>query len=175
MKNFKIFGLITAFVVFLAGDSYAQNAGNGKMSYVNLSRIFDEYGKTKEYDAALEKKHNAYEQEHKDKLQKIKDAEGKLALLKEDEKNKLKGQIDKDQNDLVAFDRQKQTDLKRERDEKIREILGDIEKVVKDYAQKENYALILNDRVLIYGQETLDITNQVIKLLNDKNAPPAGK
>ena len=43
----------------------------------------------------------------------------------------------------------------------------EIEKVVSDFAKKENYALIYNDRVLTYGDKGFDITDQMIKLLND--------
>ena len=173
MKNLKVVVLIAVFLMFPFAQSYGQNVAAGiKIAYVDLSRIFDGYSKTKEYDAILEKKTKGYEQEHNDKLQKIRDAEGKLALLKEEEKNKLQTQIDKDKNDLLAFDRQRQTDLRKERDEKIKEILSEIEKVVKDFAEKENYSVILNDRILIYGGDSLNVTNPIIKLLNDKYTPP---
>lgn len=163
--------IFSAFLLLVGGFGYAQNAEGLKMAYVDLKLIFDAYAKTKEYDVALEKKHNVFQQEHNDKLQKIKDAEGKLALMKEEEKIKLLAQIDKDKADLLAFDRQKQTDLKKEYEEKTREILGDIEKVIKDLAVKENYTLIFNDRVLVYGADNLNLTNNVIKLLNDKHPP----
>ena len=169
MDKVKFF-LILFVSLFLVNSSFAESA-TGKIGFVNLSRIFDEYTKTKEYDALLEKKHSTFQEEHKEKLQNIKDAESKLSLMKESEKNKLQSQIEKDKNDLLAFDRQRQTDLKKERDEKVRDILSEIEKVVKDYASKENYSLILNDRVLIFGGDNLDITNQILKLLNEKYSP----
>ncbi len=172
MKYLKVICIVAAFVFCLAGNSFAQNAPALKIAYVDLTKVFDEYGKTKEFDAVLEKKQSGFEAEHKDKLQKIKDAEGKMAVLKEEERNKVQAQIDKDKADLLAFDREKATDLKKERDEKIKEILGDIEKTVKDYATKESYTYVLNDRVLIYGVDSLNITTQVIKLLNDKYSPP---
>ena len=172
MKGFKVFLVIGVAILFFVTSGYAQTAAGIKIAYVDLSRVFDEYSKTKDYDAALEKKQTEYEQEHRDRLQKIKDAEGKLAILKEEERNKLQAQIDKDKVDLLAFDRQKQTDLKKERDEKIREILSEIEKVVKDFSEKDGYSLILNDRVLIYGHDSLNVTSPIIKLLNDKYSPP---
>ena len=54
MKHFKVFGIVIAFVVLLVGQGYAQNAGL-KIAYVDLGRVFDEYSKTKEYDAVLTK------------------------------------------------------------------------------------------------------------------------
>ena len=56
--------------------------------------------------------------------------------------------------------------MTKQRDEKIREILLEIEKVVSDYAKQEKYDLILNDRVLIYGDDGLDISTKILELLN---------
>ena len=172
MRNLKILSMVfmSAFLTSVTSVSvFAQSLDGKKVGYVDLSKVFDEYGKTKEYDAILEKKHAEYEDARNKKLDKIREAQGKLALLKEEEKAKLQESIDKDKADLLEFDRQQQTDLKKQRDDKIREILLEIEKIVHDFAEKEKYALILNDRVLIYGDKTMDLTEKVLKLLNDTN------
>ncbi|MBU2258780.1 MAG: OmpH family outer membrane protein, partial [Candidatus Omnitrophica bacterium] len=36
----------------------------------------------------------------------------------------------------------------------------------KQYSEKEGYTLVFNDRVLIYQSKNLDITDEVIKILN---------
>jgi len=167
VKSLKVLSMVFVFAFFTTASVFAQSLDGKKVGYVDLSRIFDEYGKTKEYDAVLEKKHTEYEDARNKKLDKIREAQGKLALLKEDEKAKLQESIDKDKADLLEFDRQQQTDLKKQRDEKIREILLEIEKIVHDFAEKDKFALILNDRVLIYGDKTMDLTEKVLKLLND--------
>ena len=172
MKSLKVLSIVTMFVLSLSmGTVHAQSLDGKKVGYVDLSRIFDEYAKTKEYDAVLEKKHGEYEDTRSKKMDKIREAQGKLALLKEVEKAKLQESIEKDKADMLEFDRQQQTELKKQRDEKIREILLEIEKVVHDFAEKEKFALILNDRVLIYGEKTMDLTGKVLKLLNDSYAP----
>ena len=167
MRNLKILSIVFVFAFLTSVSVFAQSLDGKKVGYVDLSKVFDEYGKTKEYDAVLEKKHTEYEDARNKKLDKIREAQGKLALLKEEEKAKLQESIDKDKADLLEFDRQQQTDLKKQRDDKIREILLEIEKIVHDFAEKEKYALILNDRVLIYGDKTMDLTEKVLKLLND--------
>ena len=68
--------------------------------------------------------------------------------------------------DLLEFDRLKKTDLTKERNEKIREILLEIEKIVSDFAEKNGYSVILNDRVLIYGAPGYDVTEEILKVLN---------
>ncbi|HOW35614.1 MAG TPA: OmpH family outer membrane protein [Candidatus Omnitrophota bacterium] len=175
MNKVKIFIVMAAFVLFGALAAHAQEAAAGKIGYVTLGRVFDEYAKTKEYDAVLEKKTNDYQQELKAKVDKITEAEGKLALLKDAEKEKMQAQIEKDKADVMEFRRLRETDLRKERDDKIKEILLEIEKVVKEFAEQQKYALILNDRVLIFGSTELDRTNEIIKALNDKYPAAAPK
>ncbi len=153
-------------VVFLFGITRTFAEDKAKIGYVDLSRLFDEYYKTKEYDKVLEAEHKVYEQESKTKIDKLREEQGKLALLKEDQKKATQDEIDKMKNDLLEYDRQKKTDLTKERNEKIREILLEIEKIVSGYAEKNSYTVILNDRVLIYADKTLDLTEDVLKNLN---------
>ena len=52
----------------------------------------------------------------------------------------------------------------------MKEILTDIEASVKKYAEKEGYTMVFNDRVLIYQNKSLDITDEVIKILTAKGS-----
>ena len=137
-----------------------------KLGYMDLSKVFDNYAKTKEYDAMLEGKHSEYEKQRNEKIEKLKEAQNKLSILKEDEKAKVQAEIEQMRTDLMSFDQSAQTDLTKQRDEKIREILLEIEKTVSDYAKKENFDAILNDRVLIYGNQAMDVSEQILTTLN---------
>ena len=153
----------------------AQTLDGRKFGYMNLNKVFDEYTKTKEYDAVLEGESKSYEKERSEKVEKLKELQGKLDALKEDERNKQQAEIDKSIAELRDFDRQKKTDLTKRRDDKIREILLEIEKTVNDYAKKENYGLIVNYNALIYGDSaTYDVTDKVLQILNS-NYPPKKK
>lgn len=152
-------------VVFLATASFAQ-AQVKKIGYLDLSRIFDSYEKTKEYDNVLEEQYAQYEKERNIKVEKIQEKQGKLSLLKEDEKKKAEEEIQNMVSDLQEYDMAQRTDLTKKRDERIREILLEVEQIVSDYAKKEGYDVILNDRVLIYGSEGMDVTGKVLELLN---------
>ena len=165
MKFLRIL-VLSAILIFLTSAPAVFAADKDKIGYVDLSGLFDEYYKTKDYDKVLEAKSNDYEKDRNTKIEKIREAQGKLALLKEEEKNKLNDEIEKMKADLLEYDKQKKTDLTKERNEKIREILLEIEKVVSDYAQKNGYTIILNDRVLIYGEKSDDVTEPISKTLN---------
>ena len=158
--------IVSVFVLAItASGVYA--AEQGKIGYVDLSRLFDEYHKTKSYDKELELKHGELEKIGKEKIEKIKESESKLALLKEDQKSVLEEEITTLKEDAQDFVRQEQSNLTKERNEKIREILLEIEKIVSDYAEKENYQIILNDRVLIFGDPTKNLTEEILAILNE--------
>ncbi len=166
MKMIRAFMILVFLSLMVATGSYAVE--QGKIGYVDLSRLFDEYHKTKEYDKALESKHGELEKVGKEKIEKIRESEGKLALLKEDQRKKLEEEIDVMKGNAQEFVRQEQSSLTKERNEKIREILLEIEKKVSDFAEKENYDIILNDRVLIYGNPAKDLTEKILTILNEK-------
>lgn len=156
--------LIASFLVLTASSVFADDMG--KVAYVDLSRLFDEHNQTKAYDKELEAKQKDFEKEMNARVEKIKDSRGKLALLKEDKRAELEAEIEKEESALLEYRSQKTTTLTKERNEKIREILLEIEKVVSSYAEKEDYAMILNDRVLVYGDPNKNITESILKILN---------
>ena len=118
--------LAVIFGLALTTGVYAKDL---KIAYVDLSKIFDNYQKTKEYDTVLQKESDAFTQQREGMINKIRDAQGKLALLKEDEKQKLNADIDKQKADLIEFDKQKRAELAKKRDDKVREILLEIQKL----------------------------------------------
>lgn len=168
MKVKKILSCFMVFslCLFMAGGVYAAGKDSLKVGYADLSKLFDEYYKTKEFDKVLEEKHNGFVKERDAKIDKIKEAQGKVALLKEEEKAKVEKDIEQMKAELLEFDRQQKETLTQERNDKIREILLEIEKIVSDYAEKEGYTFILNDRVLIYGNKTVDVTQTILEKLN---------
>lgn len=139
-----------------------------KLGYVDLSILFDEYGKTKKYDEILEKKQVGYETEREKKVKEVKQIQDSMNLLTEKEKQSKESLLEKKVEGLRDFDRSQQQDLRKERDEKMKEILKDIEEAISEYAKAENFTLVFNDRVLVYQDNSLDITAQVLKILQKK-------
>jgi len=149
-------------IVALVGLAHAAD----KFAYVDLSKIFADYNKTKDYDKVLEKKEGVYETERTKKTDELKQMQEKLQLLSEAEKEAKTKELQEKFKSLQEFDRQQQTDLRKEQDEKMREILKDIEETVRKYAEKEGYTLVFNDRVLVYQTKSMDITDKIIGMLN---------
>ncbi len=164
MKAVKVLGLAVVFGVMTASMALAKDL---KIGYVDLSKVFDSYQKTKDYDAVLQKEGDAFQKQRDDMISQIRELQGKQALMKDKEKEKLQADIDKQKTALIGFDKEKRTELAKKRDEKVREILLEIQKIVEDVAKKEGYTYILNDKVLVYGDPDANMTERVLKALND--------
>jgi len=154
-------GVIFGLALFVGSAQAAD-----KLGYIDLSRTFSEYSKTKEYDKGLNDKEKAYTDERDKKVAEIKALQDKFNLLNDKEREAKKDEL---QTKIKAFqdsDRQKQEVLRKEQEEKMKEILKDIEEAVKKYSEKEGYTMIFNDRVLVYQNKALEITSQIIEALN---------
>ncbi len=161
-KAFVFTGALLIGVVLVFGRAEAAD----KFAYVDLSRTFSEYGKTKEFDKSLEEKQTTFEGERDKMVNELKKFEDKIKLLSDKEKESKQGEYEGKVKGLQEFDRQKSGDLRKEQDEKMKELLKDIEETVKEYAEKEGYTLVFNDRVLVYQSKNMDITDKIIEILN---------
>ncbi len=168
MKACKV-AIFTLFVsIFMFNCLPLASAEDNKIGYVNLSEAFDEYERTKQSDKSLGKKSEKNEKKRKklaDEVRKLKD---EMVLLSDKAKEKQQVAIDEKIMSLQQFVKDARDELKRERDEMLRDILVEINKVIQDYGKKNNYTAILNDRSLVYAKETIDITQDIIDILNKK-------
>jgi len=154
-------GVIIGLALFVGSAQAAD-----KFGYIDLSRTFSEYNKTKGYDKTLSDKEKTYTEERDKKVADLKAFQDKLTLLNDKEREAKAAELQAKVKDFQDYDRQKQDTLRKEQDVRMKEILKDIEEAVKKYSEKEGYTLVLNDRVLVYQTKSMDITSQVIAILN---------
>jgi len=140
-----------------------------KFGYIDLSRTFSEYNKTKGYDKTLSDKEKSYTDERDKKVADLKAFQDKLSLLNDKEREAKGAELQAKVKAFQDYDRGKQETLRKEQDERMKEILKDIEEAVKKYSEKEGYTLVFNDRVLVYQTKTMDITNQIVAILNSSS------
>ncbi|MEI7998594.1 MAG: OmpH family outer membrane protein [Candidatus Omnitrophota bacterium] len=163
MKAVKLLSVFI-FGILLTSSAYAKDL---KIAYVELGGVFNNYQKTKDYDVTLQKESQDAQKQIEQMISKIRDDQGKLALLKEDEKQKLQTSIDKAKLDLLDFQKQKRTELAKKFEDMRNQIVLEIEKIVSDIAKKESYTYIFNDTAILYADKETNITAQVLKVLND--------
>ena len=163
----RIIGCLLALTVMMSFSSVCFSK-DLKIGYVDIFKVFNDYEKTKEYDKKLEAKKDAAEKKLEKKKETIEKLQGKLDLLKEGEKAKEEEKLSKELKEYRDLEREAFTDIRKERDEKMKDIVEDIDRIVKDYAKKNGFDLIVNSNVVLYGAKAMDVTNEILKISNKK-------
>lgn len=163
---------ITISFVMCGGPAYAQEK---KIAFVDLGKVFDNYSKTKEFDKVLEGKAGEKDKERKVFTGAIQKLQDEIELLSADARFDKQEELEKKVNELREFDRSAANTLRRERDGYVREILAEIQKIVDEYAKTNDYDLVLNSRVLLYGTEEHDLTGTIAEKLNSEYKPSKKK
>lgn len=154
-------GLVLASFVF-TGVVFAAD----KFAYIDLSRTFGDYYKTNIYDKAITAKETSYMNERDKKLAEFNSLKDKFSLLSDKDKEAKQGELEAKAKTIKDFVTQKEGDLRKEQEEKMKEILQDIQNAVKSFSEKEGYTMVFNDRVLVYQNKSMDITDKIIAILN---------
>ena len=138
------------------------------IGYIDLAKIFDQYEKTKDSDKDLEVEWQGRQGEIKASREEITRLKDELEVLSEAAKAKKQEIIDDKIKELQGFTKEIQDELTSERNEIVSQILKDIDTTINQYGKSNGYDLILNERVLLYHAEGLDLTGEIVKILNDK-------
>lgn len=168
-KRIFILGLGAVFFVFgcLAPLNFASAAGE-KLGFMDLSKVFDEYNKTKDLDKQLENKGDLKQAERDKLVADIKKLKDELDMLSDKAKETKQTEIDDKIKKLQDFDRETRDALRKERDDMARQILKEVKDTIDEAGKNEGYFLILDSRAILYGSEKDDMTQKILKLLNDK-------
>lgn len=167
-KNFKNVCYGVSFFIIVAAAGQALAAVESRIGFVDVAKAFDSYQKTKDADSVMEKKGEAKQQEREKKVAAVKKLKDEMELLSEETRKKKQAEMDQTLRELQDFDVKVRDELRRERDSIVRDILKEIDELISEYGDKNGFSMILNDRVLLYGRQEMDITNQVIQILNER-------
>jgi len=173
MKKILTTILISTFLFSISAPAFSES--QGKIGYIDLSRSFDEYQKTKDFDKELEAKGDKKQKDRENVVQEIRKMREELELMNKNAREKKEADIEAKIKSLQDFDQEAKTDLTKERDNMVKDILKEMSGVIKEYGEKNGYSIIINDRVLLYGDSGIDLTNEIIKILNDKYKAVPGK
>jgi outer membrane protein len=167
MRKICLFAVAIVFISGLFFKTGATIAADGlNIGYLDVAKAFDEYKRTKDQDAALEKETKVKQAERDKLVSEITRLRDEMELLSEKGKQDKQAVIDEKVKKLQEFDRVARNDLKKKRDEMVAGILKEIDKAVQDYGSKEGYDMILNDKVIVYKKDALDVTDAILKTLN---------
>ena len=167
--------IVTAFILgscFTCPPSPARcpsvEAGDLKVGYVDVAKVFDSYERTKTSDATLGQKGKQKQAELEGRLSELKKLRESLELLNDQAREAKARQIEEKADELQRFRNSTARDLQRERSKLAKEIFDQIQQAIEEYASANGFSLILNERSLLYGQSVFDVTDEVLTLLNSR-------
>ncbi len=166
-------------LVFLVSLSLAAvnmgHAAGDKIAYMDLGKVFDEYNKTKELDKQLEAKSTAKQGDRDKMVAEIKKMKDDLDLSKDADKVKKQSAVEEKLKKLQDFDKESRDGLRKDRDDMARSILKEIKDTIDDIGKKEGYVYILDSRAVLFGSDANNLTDRIIKILNDQYAAKGKK
>ncbi len=165
--------------------------GQGRIATVNMRKVFDNYWKTKQADAALKDRAADIDKDHKtmlDDWKKAKDdyqtllteANNQTLSLEERDKRKKAAedkfkQIKDSEDAITQYERQARTTIDEQRKRMRDTIVDEIRTTVEAKAKTAGYALVLdtvgdsanyNTPIVLYSNNENDITEAVLAQLN---------
>ena len=175
-----------AWIGFLAivGLLLAKGLGRAedvKIGVVDVNKIFSGYTKVadnqaefdkfqKDRQAEVQKKVDAIQKDVKSLQDKL-DKQGKV--LKKEEADKLKADIDGKQKEMIKLSRDLYDELKAKNAEMVSARIKDIEAAISKLAKEKGYAVVINKEAVLYFPEAADLSDQVLAALNKPAAAPA--
>tara|TARA_B100001123_G_C14843017_1_gene840878 strand:- start:78 stop:602 length:525 start_codon:yes stop_codon:yes gene_type:complete len=166
--KFKSF-LVLAFVIFFSKISLSNE---NKLAYIDLNLIMNNSIAGKSITSQLE-------ENHKKNISNLKKIEEKLKK-EESEIISQKNVITKEEYEKKIIDlREKARKFRNERNENINNlnnqrleatstIINLIRPILSEYSEKNSISIIIDKKNVIIGKTTLDITNDILKIVDEK-------
>jgi outer membrane protein len=156
-----------ASVAWLPAPSLAQASG-AKIGFVSTERIMKDANPAKAAQAKIEQDFARRDKELQDLSARLRSASERLdkeaAVLAESDRTRRQREIAEMDRDFQRRQREFREDLNQRRNEELSAVLEKANRAIKEIAEREKFDLILQEAV--YVSPRLDITDQVVKLLN---------
>ena len=167
----SIFAFTIAALVTSGVTARIARADDSKIAYVDLQRALEETNDGKAAKAKLKSDFEKKQQEldaKQEELKKMKeDLDKKMALMKPEALQKAQQDLQQRFLALQETFQRLQKDLAVKEQDATRGILARLSQVVQGVAEREHFSIVLErNSAVVYGQPSLDITNEVIRLYN---------
>ncbi|MBI2884958.1 MAG: OmpH family outer membrane protein [Candidatus Omnitrophica bacterium] len=141
-----------------------------KIGYVNLVRVFEEYQRTKDTEQVLEQRGKQKLSELEGRLGELKKMRQNLELLNDQAKEAKSKELEEKSDEFQRLKTKSERESVRDRNQVAKQIFDEIDGAVTAYARANGFSLVLDQRSLIVGDDVYDLTDEVLKSLNDRYA-----
>ena len=166
MINYIKYLLIIILFLFTT-NSYSQN-----IAYANLDKIVKNSTSGKKIIEHYQKINSKIVLEIRNKEKNIKDKERTLIsqknILEATEYNKKVNLLKDEINIFNNENKKKLNKINQDKEKSIQSFMSQVNKILNDYAKKKNIDIILSSQQIVIGKSELDVTNDILKIVNEK-------
>ena len=138
-----------------------------KIGFVDFESVFNSYKVTRENNQTLQRYKEDKEKEAQKLLDEINSMKAEAEILSEDAKKKAQNLIRDKLRELRDFTEDSKKELLDERNVIFQKITDEIRQIIAARGKAGNFTLILDDKALFYKESALELTDEIIEILND--------
>ena len=165
----KFFFAKIFFIFLFAGVSNA----NENIKFININYIVNNSEAGKALNKIIENKGKKITSELNDMGKKIENKKDKIIsqknILKKEEYEKLLKSYDKEVKEFNNIRKKRNEDFNKFRINSQKKILETLNPIITAFLKKESVQILLQKEQIIFGDNKLDITEQILKIFNDKH------
>jgi len=153
--------------LLFAGTAFSQTV---KIGYVDLKVVFEKYKKTaveeKKFKEDVEKKEAELKALELEMNSKKNDYDKKKDVMKPEERSKTETELKAKFEQYTKKYAEIGKELETKRKDLEAGLLEEIRKEIKAYGDKNSFTVILDSRMVMGGKSAVDITEEMVKVLN---------
>jgi outer membrane protein len=157
-------------IIALTLIAVSVEAADVKIGYIDLQKIVTTSVQGREAMQTLdsiEKAKNALIAEKVNEIRKLEEELTKqAAILTAETKQKKQAEYEKLMGEYQKMRKDRDDELKKNEAEFIQKIVLDVKKLLREIAEKDGYTAILNEAVVLYMPDDMNLTDRVLKQLN---------
>jgi len=165
----KFFFAKIFFIFLLVGISNA----NENIKFININYIVNNSEAGKALNKIIDNKSKKITSELNDMGKKIKNKKDKIIsqknILKKEEYEKLLTSYDEEVKKFNNIRKKRNEDFNKFRINSQKKILETLNPIITAFLNKESVQILLQKEQIIFGDKKLDITEEILKIFNDKH------
>ena len=166
MTRFHKF-IFILYLLFSTENVYGQN-----IAYANIDSVIKNSNVGKKIISYFSNKNNELIKDFKNKEKIFKEKEQSLKsqknILDNNEYIKKVDEIKKEVNSFNIEHKKKINKIKTKNDEVLKALMDEINKILKEFAETNNIDIIFSSNQMLIGKSKLDVSNDLLNIVNEK-------
>ncbi len=146
---------------------------NENIRFININQIVNNSEAGITLNKMIEKRNNEIKSEFKNLAKKLEDQKKKILsqknILKKEEFDKLVKNYDNKVKEFNDSRKKKKDDFNNFKVRSKKQILDLLNPIIIDFLRKESIQILLQKEKIIFGNDNLDITKEVLEIFNNKH------